>query len=56
MELTEFETMKIQFRNADTDTKINMYVMADDLTQTQYKELLRMFPLNDLNRLEQALG
>ncbi len=56
MERTEFETMKIKFRNADTDTKISMYVTADDLTQSQYKELLRMFPLNDLNRLERALG
>ena len=56
MEITNFETFKIKFRHADTDTKIQMYVDAEDLTQTQYKELLRMFPLNDLNKLEAALS
>ena len=56
MERTEFETMKIKFRNADTDSKIDMYVSAEDLTQTQYKELLRMFPINELAKLEHALG
>ena len=56
MELTNFETFKIKFRHADTDTKIKMYVDAEDLTQSQYKELLRMFPLNDLGKLEDALG
>ena len=55
MEQTIFETMKIKFRHADTDTKIKMYVEAEGLTQTQYKELLRMFPINDLSKLEAAL-
>ena len=56
MELSLFETFKIKFRHADTETKIKMYVEAEDLTQTQYKELLRMFPLSDLSKLEAALG
>ena len=56
MELMAFETMKAQFRSADVDTKINMYIEADGLSQTQYKELLRLFPLNELNRLEEALA
>jgi len=56
MEGSTFETFKIKFRHADTDTKIQMYVDAEDLTQAQYKELLRMFPMNELNKLEQALG
>ena len=56
MEITTFEMLKIKFRHADTDTKIQMYVDAEDLTQAQYKELLRMFPLKDLNKLEAALG
>ncbi|MCL2286907.1 MAG: hypothetical protein FWC32_11180 [Firmicutes bacterium] len=56
MELTAFEALKNRFKNADTDTKIQIYVDAEDLTQTQYKELLRLFPLNDLNKLEAALG
>lgn len=51
-----FERLKAMFRDASTDEKIEIYVSADDLSQTQYKELLRLFPLNELNRLEAALG
>jgi len=56
MDHSTFETLKIKFRHADTETKIKMYVDAEDLTQAQYKELLRMFPLSDLGKLEAALG
>ena len=56
MESSTFEMMKIKFRNSDTDTKIKMYIDAEGLTQAQYKELLRMFPLGDLDKLERALG
>ena len=56
MELMMFEEMKERFRDADVDTKINMYIEAEGLSQTQYKELLRLFPLNELERLEQALA
>ena len=56
MELTAFESMKLRFRQADVDEKINMYVSAEGLTQIQYKELLKLFPINELNRLEEALA
>ena len=56
MELTAFETLKSKFKQADTETKITMYVEAEELTQHQFKELLRLFPLQDLNKLEAALG
>jgi len=56
MENTSFENLKIKFKLADTDAKIKIYVDAEDLTQAQYKELLRLFPLSDLNKLEVALG
>jgi len=56
MENSNFELMKIKFRHADTDTKIKMYIEAEGLTQAQYKELLRLFPLEDLNKLEAAMG
>ena len=56
MELTAFEKMKKQFTEADVDTKINMYIEAEGLSQTQYKELLRLFPLNELSKLEEALA
>jgi len=56
MELTAFETLKSKFRDADVDTKIDMYIQAEELSQTQYRELLKMFPLDALNRLEEALA
>ena len=56
MELKDFEVLKSRFRDANTDAKIEMYVNAQDLTQHQYKELLRMFPMSALDRLEKALG
>ena len=56
MQPAAFESIKQQFLEADADTKINMYVEAEGLSQTQYKELLRLFPLNELDRLEEALA
>ena len=56
MENQAFNMLKSRFNAADTDAKIEMYVEAEDLTQSQYKELLKMFPLKDLHRLEAALG
>ena len=56
MDIQGFEELKCRFKKADTDTKISLYIDADDLTQQQYKELLRMFPLKDLHQLEAALG
>ena len=57
MEITAFENLKSEFRNASTDKKIEMYVGIDaDLTQHQYKELLKLFPLHDLDKLEAALS
>ena len=56
MELTAFETLKAKFRQADTDTKISLYVDAEDLSQTQYRELLHLFPRKELGRLEAALS
>ena len=56
MDIQGFESLKNRFSLADTDTKIDIYVEAEDLTQSQYKELLQMFPLKDLQRLEMALA
>ena len=55
MEDARFEALKKRFNAADTDTKIDIYVNGEELTHSQYKELLRMFPLSDLKRLEAAL-
>jgi len=56
MEISAFNNLKSRFLAADTETKIDMYIEAEDLTQSQYKELLRIFPLKDLHRLEAALA
>ena len=56
MENTAFEALKNDFRQSDTDGKISIYLDADGLTHGQYKELLQLFPLNDLHKLELALG
>ena len=56
MEYVEFIRMKERFKEADTTGKIEMYVQAEGLNHSQYKELLTLFPLNELGRLEEALG
>jgi len=56
MEIADFKDMKEQFADADVDSKINMYVSAQGLTATQYRELLQLFPLNELGKLEAALS
>lgn len=53
---TTFDEIKEKFRNADVDEKINIYTSVQGLTVEQYKELLRMFPIKYLDRLEKAMG
>ncbi len=56
MESLEFEKLKEEFINSDTDKKIELYVTVEGLTINQYKELLREFPYNEIEKLEQALA
>lgn len=53
--MNDFEKIKDDFAKADIDGKIDIYISADGLTRDQYMELLRLFPLDDLHRLEEAL-
>jgi hypothetical protein len=55
LETTDFEQVKQEFSNADLDRKVQMYVSAEGLTQEQYKDLLKLFPVDQLSLLEQAL-
>lgn len=55
MTTMEFQDVKNQFENADVEGKIDLYVYTEGLSQEQYKDLLRMFPLNELHKLEEAL-
>jgi hypothetical protein len=51
-----FEEVKNRFREADVDGKIQIYTTVQGLTVEQYKELLRMFPIKYLDKLEKAMG
>lgn len=51
-----FEDIKQRFSEADEDGKIEIYTSVQNLTVDQYKELLRMFPIKHLERLEKAMA
>lgn len=53
---TNFEEIKERFRNANLDEKIRIYTTTSGLTVEQFKELLRMFPLQHLDKLERAMA
>ncbi|WP_097677458.1 hypothetical protein [Anaerosalibacter sp. Marseille-P3206] len=54
--MENFEGIKERFKNADVDEKIQIYTSVQGLTVEQYKELLRMFPIKYLDKLEQAMS
>lgn len=56
MKSEEFEKIKSEFEKADVDGKIMMYVGAEGLDGEQYRQLLKMFPVDQLQKLEEALG
>jgi len=55
MNTADFMKMKEQFKQTDTDGKIELYLNARGLDSAQYRELLTLFPLNELGKLEAAL-
>ena len=52
---SDFERVKEEFTNADINRKVELYVSAEGFTQEQYKDLLGLFPTDQLSLLEQAL-
>lgn len=52
----EFQQIKQKFTNADLDEKIRIYTTTSGLTVDQFKELLRNFPLQHLEKLEKAMA
>ena len=57
METNEtFEEIKERFIAADLDTKISIYTTVQGLSIEQYKELLRVFPIKYLSKLERAMA
>ncbi len=55
MDNVNFQQLLAQFQAVDTNEKINLYVTAEGLSQEQYKELLRFYPYNEIDKLEAAL-
>jgi len=51
-----FEDIKRRFQNASVDEKIQIYTTTQGLTVEQFKELLRMFPIQHLDKLERAMA
>jgi hypothetical protein len=56
MDTAEFQKVINEFNTASLDRKIDIYIGTEGLSQEQYRELLRMFPLNELQKLEEALA
>lgn len=56
MDNLKFEKLKSEFSMVDTDKKIDLYVTTEGLNEDQYKELLRIFPYNEIHKLEKALA
>jgi hypothetical protein len=54
--VVNFDQIKEKFRTAGVDEKIEIYTTSQGLTVEQFKELLRMFPLQHLDKLERAMG
>lgn len=51
-----FQEIKDRFIAADLDTKIQIYTTVQGLSVEQYKELLRVFPIKYLDKLEKAMS
>lgn len=56
MQKDDFIKLKLKFAQTDLAGKIAIYTETPDLSAAQYKELLRMYPIDHLNELEQALA
>jgi len=54
--LEDFIKLKSEFKNAGVEEKISMYAGTEGLTQTQYRELLLLFPKKELLKLEAVLN
>lgn len=53
---TNFQEIKERFKNSGLDEKIKIYTTTQGLTVDQFKELLRMFPIQHLDKLERAMA
>ena len=52
----EFVKLKERYDDSDVEGKIDIYMGTEGLSQEQYMALLRCFPINELPKLEAAMG
>ena len=50
-----FKEIKDRFEKADLNEKIKIYTTTSGLTVDQFKELLKVYPLQHLDKLEKAM-
>ncbi len=55
MNVKEFNAVRTKFEKANVTDKIKIYTSQEGLTESQYKQLLRKFPIEHLDQLEAAL-
>jgi hypothetical protein len=48
----QFNELKERFINSNLDEKVRIYTTTQGLTEAQYTELLKNFPLQHLDKLE----
>ena len=51
-----FSEIKEKFKSSDLQDKIEIYTTTQGLTVDQFKELLGMFPIQHLDKLERAMA
>lgn len=56
MQKDDFIRLKLKFAQTDVAGKIAIYTETPGLSATQYKELLRMYPVDRLSELEAVLA
>ena len=56
MQKDDFIRLKLKFAQTDVAGKIAIYTETPGLSAAQYKELLRMYPVDRLDELESALA
>lgn len=56
MPTVNFDEIKTKFINADLDEKIRIYTTTEGLSVTEFRELLKYYPIQHLSKLEKALG
>ncbi|GMQ60382.1 hypothetical protein AN1V17_47820 [Vallitalea sediminicola] len=56
MEQNQFTKFFENFKHADVDRKIELYCSTQGLSENQYMQMLRAFPVNKIPKLEKALS